>query len=160
MDIGGLFFRSRQKTAILRDCFRSRISSQIDTFPPRALAIRAFSIILLLYSGSGLARHGYALVPPSWYPRPPRHDFQTAPEGLPEVVPHPGSRNRMFVDQNEENEERDQISRALGAQIPNPGSVSRRAGCEHFDVSPRIGAVGGDFATVSHKGSRIEFPRR
>ena len=65
--------------------------------------------------------------------RPPRHEFQTAPEGLPEVVPHPGSRNRIFVDQNEK---RDLISRALGAQIPNPGSVSRRAKREIFDFLP------------------------
>jgi hypothetical protein len=55
----------------------------------------------------------------------------------------------MFVDQHEK---RDLISRARGMQIPNPGSVSRRAGCDTFDFSPRIGAVGGHFATVSQAG--------
>jgi hypothetical protein len=37
----------------------------------------------------------------------------------PEVVPHLGLRNRIFVGQNEK---RDLISRALGAEIPNGGS--------------------------------------
>jgi hypothetical protein len=69
--------------------------------PPTALAI-VFSIILLLYIGSGLARAGCTLVPPSWCPRPPRHEFRTAPEGLPEVVPQPGSRNRICVGQKSE----------------------------------------------------------
>ena len=41
------------------------------------------------------------------------------------------------------------ISRALGTQIPNPGSVSRRATCEIGDVSPRVDAVRDHFATVS-----------
>ena len=44
------------------------------------------------------------------------------------VTPMP--RNRIFVDQNEN---RDLISRALGAQIPNPGSVRSRAKREIFD---------------------------
>ena len=44
-----------------------------------------------------------------------------------------------FVDQNEN---RYLISRALGVQIPNPGSVSRRAGRDILDFSPRAGAVG------------------
>jgi hypothetical protein len=34
-------------------------------------------------------------------------------------------------------------------QIPNLGSVSRRAKRDIFDFSPRVGAVGGYFATVS-----------
>ena len=34
-------------------------------------------------------------------------------------------------------------------QTPNPGSVARGAGHEIFDVSLRVGAVGGHFATVS-----------
>jgi hypothetical protein len=45
------------------------------------------------------------------------------------MVPHPGSRNHIFVDQNEK---RYRISRALGAQIPNPGSIARRAKREIF----------------------------
>ena len=57
-------------------------------------------------------------------------------------------RLRTFVDQNEK---RDLISRALGAQIPNPGSVSRRTKRDIFDVSLRACAVGGHFATVSTK---------
>jgi hypothetical protein len=52
----------------------------------------------------------------------------------------------MFVDHNEK---RDLISRALAAQIPNPGSLSRRAKREMFDLSPRVGAVKGQYATVS-----------
>ena len=52
----------------------------------------------------------------------------------------------MFADQNEK---RDLISIALGAQIPNPGSIRSRANREMFEVSPRIGVVGGNFATVS-----------
>jgi hypothetical protein len=57
-----------------------------------------------------------------------------------------GSRKRGRVDQNEK---RDLTSRALGAQIPNPGSVSRRAGRDVLVFSPRAGVVGVHFATVS-----------
>ena len=49
----------------------------------------------------------------------------------------------------DQNEKRDLISRALGVQIPNPGSTRSRAKREFFDVSPRVGAVGDHFATVS-----------
>ena len=69
-------------------------------------------------------------------PRPPPTSEARIPDGTgrtPEVVPHPGLRNRIFVDQHEN---RDPISRALGMQIPNPGSVSRRAGRDIFDFSP------------------------
>jgi hypothetical protein len=52
----------------------------------------------------------------------------------------------FFVSQNEK---RDLISTALGAQIPNPGSICSHAKCEVFDAWPRVGAVGGHFATVS-----------
>jgi hypothetical protein len=45
----------------------------------------------------------------------------------------------------DQKENRGLISRALGAQIPNPGFVSRRAGCDIFDFSPRTGSVGGHF---------------
>jgi hypothetical protein len=41
----------------------------------------------------------------------------------------------MFVEQHEK---RVLISRALGVQIPNPGSVSRRAGHDNFDISPPL----------------------
>ena len=55
---------------------------------------------------------------------------------------------------------RDLISRALDAQIPNPGSVSRRKKRERFDVSPRAGAVGVRVASVTcHNGLR-RGPRR
>jgi hypothetical protein len=37
----------------------------------------------------------------------------------------------------------------FGTKIPNPGPVSRRAKREMFDVSPRVGAVGGHFEKVS-----------
>jgi hypothetical protein len=84
--------------------------------------------MLMWYTGSGLAGPGCALVPPSW------SSHQSC------------SRNRMFVDQNEK---RHLISRALGERVQNPGAVSRRAEREIFDVSPRAGAVGGHFATVS-----------
>jgi hypothetical protein len=47
------------------------------------------------------------------------------------------------------NEKRDLISRALGVQIPNPGSVSHCAGREIFDLSPHVGAAWDHFATVS-----------
>jgi hypothetical protein len=60
--------------------------------------------------------------------------FQTAPKRLPQVVPHPGPRNLSFVDQNEK---RDLISRALGTQIPNPGSARSRAKRE-FVYAPRL----------------------
>jgi hypothetical protein len=52
----------------------------------------------------------------------------------------------------DQNENQDLISAANFARIPNPGSVSRRAGREIVDVSPRVGAVGGHFATVSFVG--------
>jgi hypothetical protein len=84
--------------------------------------------MLLQYTGCALAGLGSTLVPPSWCPR------------------RSCSRNHIFVDQNEN---RDLISRALGAQIPNPGSVPRRAKRDIFDFSPRVGAV----ATVSLKHS-------
>jgi hypothetical protein len=49
----------------------------------------------------------------------------------------------------DQHDKRNLISKALGAQIPNPGSASCRAGREILDVSPRIRADGGHFATVS-----------
>jgi hypothetical protein len=45
----------------------------------------------------------------------------------------------MFVEQNEK---RDLISRALGAQIPNPGSVSRHAGLDIFDFRVALVLLG------------------
>jgi hypothetical protein len=54
--------------------------------------------------------------------------------GAPVVVTPPEFLlNRFFVDPNEK---RHLISRALGAQIPNLGSVSRRAKREMFDLLP------------------------
>ena len=49
--------------------------------------------------------------------------FCSVPEGC-------CSQNRIFMDHNEK---RDLISRALGAQIPNPGSFRSRAEREIFD---------------------------
>jgi hypothetical protein len=46
-----------------------------------------------------------------------------APEGLPEVAPLPGLRNRICVAQHQI---RDWISAGDFAQIPNPGSVRSR----------------------------------
>jgi hypothetical protein len=86
--------------------------------------------------------------------------------GAPAVVPPPEvcSRNRCFVDQNEK---RDLISRALGAEIPNPGSVARRTKRDILDVSTRVGVVGGHFATVSFnnpeevlEATEVRAPRR
>jgi hypothetical protein len=79
--------------------------------PPRALAIWGFSIMFLLYTGSGLAGPGCMLVP-----------RLGAPTGV-------ASEIACFVDQREN---RDLISRALGAQLPNPGSVSLPRGRCNF----------------------------
>jgi hypothetical protein len=59
------------------------------------------------------------------------------------VVPPP----ELLVKSNvvDPNEKRDLISRALGVQIPNPGSISRRAKREILDVSPRVGTFLGSF---------------
>jgi hypothetical protein len=46
----------------------------------------------------------------------------------------------------EQNQNRGLISAANFEQNPNPGSVSRRAGREAFDVSPRVAGAGGPFA--------------
>jgi hypothetical protein len=75
-----------------------------------------------------LTEPGSTLVPPPWCPH------------------RSCSRHRIFVDHNEK---RHLISRALGAQILNPGSVSRHVKREFVDVSPRAGTVRGHFATVS-----------
>jgi hypothetical protein len=56
------------------------------------------------------------------------------------VVPNPGLRNRIFVDQNEN---RDLISAAFFAQNPNPGSDRAYAKRQICDVSCPVGAVGG-----------------
>jgi hypothetical protein len=52
----------------------------------------------------------------------------------------------MFVDQAEN---RDLFSAENRVQNPNPGSVRSRVKRDFVDVSPRVGAVGGHFATVS-----------
>jgi hypothetical protein len=72
--------------------------------------------------------------------------FQTAPAGLPEVVPHPGPRNRCFVKQHYI---RDMISAVLFAQNPNPASIRAYAACDMFDLSLRVAADGGHVATAS-----------
>jgi hypothetical protein len=113
---------------------------------PNSVSDRGFSIMLLLYTCCALAGTGCVLVPPSCCPGPPRHEFQTSPGGLPEVVPHPGLRNRIFVDQNEN---RDLISAGFFAQNPNPGSDRAYTKRDTFYFSPRVGAVGGHLATVS-----------
>ena len=84
--------------------------------------------MLLLYTGCALAGPWSTLVPPPWCPN------------------RSCSRHRMFVDRNEK---RDLISRAVGAQIPNPGFVSRHTQRDILDLSPRVGAVGGHFAAAS-----------
>jgi hypothetical protein len=45
--------------------------------------------MLLLYIAWDPAGPVYTLVPPSWCPRPPRHKFQTASEGLRKWSPNP-----------------------------------------------------------------------
>jgi hypothetical protein len=55
------------------------------------------------------------VVPPTREARIPDGTGRT-----PEVVPHPGLRNRMYVDQHEK---RDLISAAYFAENPNPGSI-------------------------------------
>jgi hypothetical protein len=99
----------------------ARIPEFVLIFSPNSVSDRGFSIMLLQHTGCPLAGPGATLVPTSWCPH------------------RSCSSNRIFVDQTEK---RDLISRALAAQIPNPGSVSRRARREIFDVSPRVGAVG------------------
>jgi hypothetical protein len=70
------------------------------------------------------------LVPPSWCPH------------------RSCSRSRIFVDRNQK---RRLISRALGVQLPNPGSVSRRARCEIFDFSPLAMVLFGFIVQWCHK---------
>jgi hypothetical protein len=70
------------------------------------------------------------------------------------MVPYPGSRNRIFVDQNEN---RNLISRALGMQIPIPGSVPRHAGWKSFDVSLCICALGCHSAGVVFSHMLADF---
>jgi hypothetical protein len=82
----------------------------------------------LQYTGSGLAGPVCTLVPRRGAPTGVAHEFV------------------CFVDQHEK---RHLISRAPLVQIPNAGSVARRAKRDMFDVLPRVGAVGGHFATVS-----------
>jgi hypothetical protein len=105
-----------------------------SNIPPTALAVGAsrqwFCSAYFEWDSTGAV---CTLVSPSWCPRPPMHEFQTAPAGLPEVVPHPGPRNRVFVDLIYKRPHR---SKALAVQIPNPGSVSRRAKREILDFLP------------------------
>jgi hypothetical protein len=60
-------------------------STSVESYTPWnpgvhfADSLRAYRV---LYTEWGPAGSAYTLVVPSWCPRPPRHDFQAAPEGL------------------------------------------------------------------------------